>query len=483
LKRRRFSKNRYDVKSISAGSLIERKSSMIDEIKSEDKVKEGLLQKINNNPLDDISHIELGNIYFRERDYEKAADHFRMAADIKPDEGIYNSNLGDVYRVLGNWAEAVGSYEKALEKMPGDDWVNNGLGIAYNELSEYEKAIEYYNKAIQIQANAAYYVNLGDVYRKIGNLDEAIEYYEEAIAYDDNYAPGYNSMGVTYYFQKDYEKAIENYQKALTLDPGNFVFFANLGDAYRGKQDWDQAIEAYNKALDIKPEDDICNNGIGVCYFCINKYDKAIEHYKKAISHASYPVYYINLADAYSAQQKWDEAICNYETAILTNADDDSLYYSLGIALKNKGKYHKALKQIQIAASLNQDPIYNATMGDIYDKLQNWDEGIKQYELAIERATYDCRMMQEFSKRLGYIYNDRGVASSKNGYKSKAINDYKKALELIPQDSVIFHNLFLAYKAEGYQKEAEENLIKAIELEPANQEYAEELNDLQPISV
>ncbi len=462
-----------------------------------------------------VYYVNLGDAYMATGNSGEAIDYYNEASALEPENPNYYSSIGDVYRIQGNWDEAIKYYEKALNINPDNDLVNNNLGFTYYSKAEayqvseyYQTAVEYYQRAISSGQKdnsaklnlATYYLNLGDAYRKLENWDEAIKNYEKALEISPDDELANNSLGIACYSkgQKEsngeyYEKAIKHYQEAITAgqknSPGkpNFIYYANLGDAYRALMNWEGAISSYQKALEINPNDDWSHNALGIAFYSKYQpdYNKAIEHYQEAITagQKNSPgkpnfIYYANLGDAYRALMNWDKAIESYKAALDINNNDDITYNGLGIAYSGKGKYHKAIEQYQKAASLKTKPIYYANIGDTYRILRKWDDAIRNYEIAVEKAFEIGPEDRTFHKSLGLAYNDRGVEHYTKGDDDKAIEDYKKAVELNPEDPVIHYNLYLAYHAKGMYKEAEESLREAIGLDPENQLYSNELKKL-----
>lgn len=63
-------------------------------------------------------------------------------------------------------------------------------------------------------------------------------------------------------------------------------------------------------------------------------------------------------------------------------------------------------------------------------------------------------------------YNDNGIASRIKGDVNKAIQEYKKALFVSPDDEHLYYNLARAYMETGDKKNAEENIRQALYLNP-----------------
>jgi tetratricopeptide (TPR) repeat protein len=94
---------------------------------------------------------ELGELFFKARSYEDAANAFNKAIELEPAEGAAYSNLGRVLTFQGHFAEAVKFLEKSIELFNDDKnrasaW--NRLGNVYRKLNNHDSAIKAYQKAM-----------------------------------------------------------------------------------------------------------------------------------------------------------------------------------------------------------------------------------------------------------------------------------------------------------------------------------------------
>ncbi|HET7145080.1 MAG TPA: tetratricopeptide repeat protein, partial [Anaerolineales bacterium] len=94
---------------------------------------------------------ELGELFFKARSYEDAANAFNQAIELEPADGTAHSNMGRILTFQGRFAEAVQFLEKGIELINDDKdkataW--NRLGNVYRKLNNYDGAIDAYQKAM-----------------------------------------------------------------------------------------------------------------------------------------------------------------------------------------------------------------------------------------------------------------------------------------------------------------------------------------------
>lgn len=125
-----------------------------------------------------------------------------------------------------------------------------------------EYIIDYMNQ--EKKTDALPYANfvLADIYLSDYKYWEAIKFYKKAQNYylinndEDGYISNYMSIGLAYYYLKDYDKALENYYKGVKLIKRPYVkliFLDDIAAAYWMKKDYSKAFEYYQKALSIAP--------------------------------------------------------------------------------------------------------------------------------------------------------------------------------------------------------------------------------------
>lgn len=98
-------------------------------------------------------HNNLGDVYARHGDYEKAAEEFKKSIEYNPGYADAYHNLGNAYRGLGKIDQAVASYQKAIELNPRIWQSHQNLSAIYYEQKNLPKALEESKKAAELNPN------------------------------------------------------------------------------------------------------------------------------------------------------------------------------------------------------------------------------------------------------------------------------------------------------------------------------------------
>lgn len=155
-----------------------------------------------------IAHNNLGTVYYKEKNYERAEYHFREAVKFYPDykEAIYN--LATVNYFQGRLDAAIYSYRKYLEL----------------------------EKDSNFKLYASAHMNLAMALLKTEQTREAESIIKKfVISFPDN-AMARNHYGIVLIGQGRLAEALAQFEKALSLDPGNRHYALNvqkLRDGYK----------------------------------------------------------------------------------------------------------------------------------------------------------------------------------------------------------------------------------------------------------
>jgi ADP-heptose:LPS heptosyltransferase/Tfp pilus assembly protein PilF len=98
------------------------------------------------------AHNDLGNLYYKGDDKQKALKHYKQAVMFAPDNTTFQKNLADFYYVtLGQVEDAIDHYAKALSGNPAD--INTLLMLGHINVSKkrFDEAAIFYNAVLKIE--------------------------------------------------------------------------------------------------------------------------------------------------------------------------------------------------------------------------------------------------------------------------------------------------------------------------------------------
>jgi len=134
------------------------------------------IDRANNEPTNFDAQMKAGEIYEKIKGFEKAAEFYDRAHQIKPDDYELIVKLGNTYFDAGQFETAAKWYEQALIKKDDDVNVRTDLGITFVEraVPDYDRAVKEFQTSLQTNPkHEPTLYNLGAAHFKKGNAEEA----------------------------------------------------------------------------------------------------------------------------------------------------------------------------------------------------------------------------------------------------------------------------------------------------------------------
>ena len=85
------------------------------------------------------------------------------------------------------------------------------------------------------------------------------------------------------YDKYDYESGLSTLEEAIALEPDNPTILRGLGCIYQFRKEYEKALEYYSKALQNSKNKEIEYTLIGIIYYLQDKLDDAVENFNSAI--------------------------------------------------------------------------------------------------------------------------------------------------------------------------------------------------------
>ena len=359
-------------------------------------------------------------------------------------------------------------------------------------LEDYEKTTGYW---------IALY-SLGLNYQQSGMYKEAIEEFKKVIRIKPDYADAHYSLGGAYMKLDMYKEAIEAYKQVIRIDPDNVSAHSNLGEIYKKLDMHKEAIEAFKQVIRINPDDALTHRGIGLKYMELGMYKEAIEVYKQVIrTNPDDALAHYSLGLAYHGSGMYKEAIEIFKQVIKTNPDDATAHSNLGLTYYALGMYKEAIEAYKQAIRIEPDnALAHNGLGEVYLRLglgagymiEPFQSGPTSVNAGNVYISKDSRVyhhdrnctnlsttdnLMEFTssqdaKNAGGIpcnYCDSSVVRielSGQGMYKEAIEAFKQAIRIDPDNAYAHCNLGIAYSYSGMYKEGIDALKQATRIKP-----------------
>ncbi len=352
-----------------------------------------------------LAHKGLGSVYESQGNQGEAVNSYQQALDLNAlddrNRAFVFSALGDLHRILNDYDVAIDAYEQAVEigVLGGRELalVHSGLGTAHRVQNRPDEALVSYRLAMVLDPKYAYPHNgLGNIHYLRGEFEEAIKSYTRAIELEPDYSHPHNGLANVYADMAHHAEAIQNYQRAIEIggvdDHELAIFYNGLGNGYADSGEREDAIEAYLQAIKLDPGYAFPHSGLGGTYADLGNNDAAYDSYQRAIERGGLgdrelAVVYNGLGNVLRAQERYQDAINNYQQAIVLHPKDPTPHTGMAIACRANGDYDAAFAAYQRVVELgglsdHDLAVVYSGLGGIYSATERPGQAVNAFERA-----------------------------------------------------------------------------------------------------
>jgi tetratricopeptide (TPR) repeat protein len=270
------------------------------------------------------------------------------------------------------------------------------------------------------------------------------------------------TAGKVYLGQKDYGKAVEQLKTAIRNSPNDYRPPMYLGMAYADTDKLPEAHDQFFKALELATDESAKKLVEDTIKFYWLKYEKQGEQY--------------------NAAAKYEQAIPEFEKAIVIDPRKVSGHANLGVALHMSGQPDAAV--VEFEKALEYAPDDSVIVGNLVSTYQT-----KAGSLATvgddEGALTYYRKIEAIAPETPNLFYDMASRYYEMKNYTQAISYYQRELALAPDDQEVLYKIFLCHWAlagelkEGGQTDLAsdqfraclESLTKLVELDDTNVTY------------
>jgi len=419
------------------------------------------------------NHMERGNEYFAQGNYDKARVEFRNALQVAPNDVEARFMTARVAEKLGNLNEAAQLYQATIDDNPEN-----------------------------YQARAA----LGRLYVFSGVPEKAKELVEPALVKHPDDPALLTVRGAARVQLKDREGALADAQKALRIKPDDENAAALLASLYRQSGEPGKAAELINSTLERVPKSVDLRQVLASLYATMGEQDLAEEQLRKVIEQEPKELRYrAQLVGAYLGAKKVDQAEQVLLDAIKAMPDNSAAKIAYVDFLSSQRTPERAMAamrdfvtrepknyELQFGLGALQQR-YNRTDDALvtYNKILAANkEGVQAINARLRIAAIDvaARRFDNASRLVAEVIKEnprdndalilRGNIALEKNDPAAAIADLRAVLRDQPRAVGLLRTLARAHIANGEAALAEESLRTAMEAAPADTAVRVELGQL-----
>ena len=395
-------------------------------------------------------------VYTAMGDTIKAMKDLSDAIQIDPTNARFYNTRAQLNYELKNYALADADYQKMINMDQGDVMGYMGIGRNANAQERWDEAINQFNHVIKLAPDySSGYSFRADAYIGQEKWSEATDDLVKALDIDGDNKAFYlmqrlpleasnmlksklkiqmtkqpanrywpYCLAVIADANNEYNEAISFYEKANNLD-ANSLFLEKISKCYVYQRDYAKALDYADRALAMNPDDyDVVDLKADILSR-MGKYDDCIiERDKYVAKYPEYPVAYLSRADDLLSARRFNDAIEDYNTAIVlapSLAEYPYLLMRRGDAFRLTGQTENANRDYESLLHVEKDSVLTSESWTpfAYSGLGNSDKAIETIQFIIANDTTDI---------CGNLYNAACVYA-RLGKTSEAIQYLKDAIE------------------------------------------------------
>jgi len=136
---------------LSQPSMFQASSSQTGSSAEQADLINALELRLDQNPGDQDSWEQLGNLYFDTNNPQKAIDAYTKYTELNPNNPDIWTDLGVMYRRAGQFSQAVAAFDRAIEINPDhpQSWFNKGIVYLHN-LNKPDEAVKAWEELVKL---------------------------------------------------------------------------------------------------------------------------------------------------------------------------------------------------------------------------------------------------------------------------------------------------------------------------------------------
>ena len=446
----------------------------------------------------DIYH-DLAKAYFDIKDYNNAIAVIDPLLQMYPNDLFGLKMQKEIMKRWGRWNEVISSCQRILQLSPKEVECFIDQATAYEKLNKLVSALNALKNATDVdpknvdiwkmRKNIAKklnrpdeiiaaslpiiekvddletYVDLGKAYYVIQRFDESRKVLENALKIGENDELWYN-LGKAYYKLNDLENAARAFKKAAEINPNEKKYWSSLGWVQEKMKKYKEAIDAFDRAIDLDSGDMRIWYERGICLENIGEKEKALKSFNVALKlNPKFTKALFEKANLLLEIGSLEDSLDSFNRLLhLDPANHFALYKRALVRFKLKN-YESCLKDVDNALKYEKREDYYELRRDCCKAMKNWDCVVNSAKRIIEINRKNLTAYRDLAK--GYI---------NVGKVESAIEAYRDALEVFPDNDMLLYELKEILKNENRHAEIINIGKKILEIHP------EDFNNLLDIS-
>jgi tetratricopeptide (TPR) repeat protein len=294
----------------------------------------------------------LGALYFRQREFQKAAKVLEAGLKVSPAMPSASALLGISLYEMGEYSEARPRLEAALHANAADSNAELYLVHTLTKLGEYDAAETHLRQlAGREPKNQEIWYLLAKLHMKQSEVA-----LNKMNAIDPNSVLAHELSGEMMEAMNNYDGAVVQLKKAVEMAPQRPGGHYKLGDAYFSMAQWDSALEQFQAELTVDPTNCMARWKLGSVVLLKNgSPEDALKDIEKALSMCpGMTNARVDRARALIKLNRTAEAATDLEAAVKADPSEPSTHFLLSKVYRTLGRAQEAQAEMQTFSKLEE---------------------------------------------------------------------------------------------------------------------------------
>jgi len=333
-------------------------------------------------------HYILGNHYWQARgdkppDYERAGEHFKEAARLRPKDLAIRRRLVNTLMRLGRREETEQQFAELLSSWPQDVETRHGYGVFLEGTGRPSEAVAQFQAAVELQPrNVDVHQKLAETLQKLGRHEEAAAHAQQAVTLLPDLIPARMTLGLSLTKLGRFEEAVKQFDEVLSRQSTNRSALHYRGNALAKLGRFEQAIASLQEALWLDPFHPQASNALAGALQAAGRDKEALEVLKQALSGAPRDPRLINRL-AWLLATTTDDEVRNGEQAVrlalraiqLAGQPYPETLNTLAAAYAAAGHFEEAISMARQAVEIARGSGRNELADEIEAHLRLYEQG------------------------------------------------------------------------------------------------------------
>jgi len=365
---------------------------------------------------------------------------------LNPKDEETNLLLGQIAFSRKEFDQAVRYYKSSPSLLAKDSLLQVNFAEALFETQETELAAQILKRVPRTDSVAQF--ELGVLLARFENYAGAEEHLRLArTGYSDKYAVGYN-LALVQFKMKKYRECADTLGEVRSSGFSTVDVLNLLGQTHAELDQFPMAIELLQEAIKMNPRDE--RNYLALSKLCVDheKAEVGLPILDRGLVHlpTSYPLL-VQRAYMQLTQSRYSEAESDYRNALKIDSRAEAARIGLALVFIQRERHREATALLQDVTRDHPNFLAYYLLGDLQIRRGRDDEALKQLEVA-----------ESMEPSFAPVHTSLGKLYLRKNKLQAAVKQFEEAVKWDREDMAAYYQLSIAYRKMGQSEMAQKAL-------------------------